>query len=243
MRIGYNEELRMIKDEILLMSAMTEKMLSDSVAALKSQDCELARSVIDRDDLVDAKEIELQLVVSQVIATQGPVATDLRRLASTYKIITNLERIADLAVNISKRVLELSEVVYMKRLVDIPRACELAEKLLKLAIAAFVHEDISRLREVVDMEDEIDALNIQIHHECLAYMMDNSKNIHQGSVFIFVGSYLERIGDHATNIFETVFYIVTGDYIDFNDLDEETIEQTLALQKKIKAMELEKSAE
>ncbi|URN85538.1 phosphate transport system regulatory protein PhoU [Acetobacterium wieringae] len=175
MRIEYNEELRMIKDEILRMSAMTEKMLSDSVAALKSQDCELARSVIDRDDLVDAKEIELQLVVSQVIATQGPVATDLRRLASTYKIITNLERIADLAVNISKRVLELSEVVYMKRLVDIPRACELAEKLLKLAIAAFVHEDISRLREVVDMEDEIDALNIQIHHECLAYMMDNSK--------------------------------------------------------------------
>lgn len=175
MRVEYNEELRMIKDEILLMSAMTEKMLSDSVAALKSQDCELARSVIDRDDLVDAKEIELQLVVSRVIATQGPVATDLRRLASTYKIITNLERIADLAVNISKRVLELSDVVYMKRLVDIPRACELAEKLLKLAIQAFVHEDISRLKEVVDMEDEIDALNIQIHHECLAYMMDNSK--------------------------------------------------------------------
>ena len=83
------------------------------------------------------------------------------------------------------------------------------------------------------MEDEIDALNIQIHHECLAYMMDNSKNIHQGSVFIFVGSYLERIGDHATNIFETVFYIVTGDYIDFNDLDEETINRTLELQKKI----------
>nr|WP_320026470.1 phosphate signaling complex protein PhoU [uncultured Acetobacterium sp.] len=233
MRVEFNEELRMIKDEILLMSALTEKMLSDSVLALKSKDNELAKEVIERDDLVDAKEIELQLIVSKVIATQGPVATDLRRLAATYKIITNLERIADLAVNISKRVLELSDVVYMKRLVDIPRACELAQKLLKLAIQAFVHEDISRLREVVDLEDEIDALNIQIHHDCLAYMIDNTKNIHQGSVFIFVGSYLERIGDHATNIFETVFYIVTGDYIDFNDLDEEIISQTLALQKKI----------
>ncbi|MBI4857239.1 MAG: phosphate signaling complex protein PhoU [Acetobacterium woodii] len=233
MRVEFNEELRMIKDEILLMSALTEKMLSDSVLALKSKDNELAKAVIERDDLVDAKEIELQLIVSKVIATQGPVATDLRRLAATYKIITNLERIADLAVNISKRVLELSDVVYMKRLVDIPRACELAQKLLKLAIQAFVHEDISRLREVVDLEDEIDALNIQIHHDCLAYMIDNTKNIHQGSVFIFVGSYLERIGDHATNIFETVFYIVTGDYIDFNDLDEEIISQTLALQKKI----------
>jgi phosphate transport system protein len=229
----------MIKDEILLMSAMTEKMLSDSVLALKSKNSELARSVIDRDDLVDAKEIELQLIVSKVIATQGPVATDLRRLASTYKIITNLERIADLAVNISKRVLELSDVVYMKRLIDIPRACELAEKLLKLAIQAFVHEDIRQLRDVVDMEDEIDALNMQIHHDCLAYMMDNTKNIHQGSVFIFVGSYLERIGDHATNIFETVFYIVTGDYIDFNDLDEETISRTLEIQKKIAEIEKE----
>jgi phosphate transport system protein len=239
MRVEYNEELRMIKDEILLMSAMTEKMLSDSVLALKSKNSELARSVIDRDDLVDAKEIELQLIVSKVIATQGPVATDLRRLASTYKIITNLERIADLAVNISKRVLELSDVVYMKRLIDIPRACELAEKLLKLAIQAFVHEDIRQLRDVVDMEDEIDALNMQIHHDCLAYMMDNTKNIHQGSVFIFVGSYLERIGDHATNIFETVFYIVTGDYIDFNDLDEETISRTLEIQKKIAEIEKE----
>jgi phosphate transport system protein len=235
MRIEYNEELRMIKDEILMMSAMTEKMLADSVQALKSQDCELARSVIERDDLVDAKEIELQLIVSQVIATQGPVATDLRRLASTLKIITNLERIADMTVNISKRVMELSDTVYMKRLVDIPRTCELAQTLLKLAIQAFVHEDISRLREVVDLEDEIDALNMQIHHDCLAYMIDNTKNIHQGSVFIFVGSYLERIGDHATNIFETVFYIITGDYIDFNDLDEETIVRIIETQKKIEA--------
>ncbi|WP_296559878.1 phosphate signaling complex protein PhoU [uncultured Acetobacterium sp.] len=237
MRKEYIKELRMIKDEILLMSAMTEKMLADSVVALKTQDCELARSVIERDDLVDAKEIELQLIVSRVIATQGPVASDLRRLASTYKIITNLERIADLAVNISKRVLELSEVVYMKRLIDIPRACELAQTLLKLAIQAFIHEDISQIREVVDLEDEIDALNMQIHHDCLAYMMDNPKNIHQGSVFIFVGSYLERIGDHATNVFETVFYIVTGDYIDFNDLDEETISRTLEFQKKIASLE------
>lgn len=239
MRKEYNEELRKIKDEILLMSAMTEKMLSDSVVALKSQNCELARAVIDRDDMVDAKEIELQLIVSKVIATQSPVATDLRRLASTYKIITNLERIADLAVNISKRVLELSEVVYMKRLVDIPRACEQVEKLLKLAIQAFVHEDITQIRQIVDLEDEIDALNIQIHHDCLAYMMDSSKNIHQGSVFIFVGSYLERIGDHATNIFETVFYIVTGKYIDFNDLDEETISRTLESQKKMAGIDKE----
>ncbi|MBC3889604.1 phosphate signaling complex protein PhoU [Acetobacterium paludosum] len=230
MRTEYNKELQMIKDEILLMSTMTEKMLSDSVFALNSKDIELAKTVIDRDDLVDAKEIELQLVVSKIIATQSPVATDLRRLASTYKIITNLERIADLAVNISKRVIELSNEVYMKSLIDIPLECELAEKLLKLSIQAFIHEDISRLREVVDLENEIDDTNEAINSECMAYMMKDAKNIHQGTVFCLIGSYLERIGDHATNIFETVFYIVTGNYIDFNDLDDQTINETLGLE-------------
>lgn len=229
MRKEFDNELKKIKDEILLMSTVTEKMLSDSVFALKNQDVVLARSVINRDDLVDAKEIELQLVVSQVIATQAPVATDLRRLASTYKIITNLERIADLAVNISKRVIELADETYMKQLVDIPRECDLAEKLLKLTIQAFIDENISQLKEVVQLEDEIDDLNYLIQRECLGYMMRDSKNIHQGSVFIFIGSYLERIGDHATNIFETVYYIVTGNYIDFNDLDGKIDDKTSSI--------------
>jgi len=229
MRTEYNKELKMIKDEILLMSTVTEKMLSDSVFALNTKDVELAKTVIDRDDLVDAKEIELQLVVSRVIATQGPVATDLRRLASTYKIITNLERIADLAVNISKRVIELADEIYMKPLIDIPLECELAKKLLKLSIQAFINEDISRLRDVVDLENQIDDINEAINRECMNYMMEDANNIHQGTVFCLIGGYLERIGDHATNIFETVFYIVTGNYIDFNDLEEETINQTLGI--------------
>lgn len=219
MRDEYDKELNMIKDEIMLMSTVTEKMLSDSVFALESQDSVMARSVIERDDIVDKKEIDLHLEVSRVIATQSPVATDLRRLASTYKIITNLERIADLAVNISKRVIELKDEIYMKQLIDIPKECELAEKLVKLSIQAFIDEDISRFKDVISLEDEIDSLNVEIQKECLKYMMEDSKNIHQGSVFIFIGSYLERIGDHATNIFETVYYIVTGDFIDFNDLE------------------------
>lgn len=219
MRKDYDQELKNIKNEILLMSAMAEKMLSDSVTALKTQDRELANSVIKRDDLVDAKEIELQIEVSQIIATQSPVATDLRRLASTYKIITNLERIADLAVNISQRVIELVDETYMKKLINIPREAELAERLLKMSIQAFIDEDITRLNEVVEIEDEIDATNVQLQRECLIYMMEKTKFIYQGSVFTFIGSYLERIGDHATNIFETVYYIVTGDYIDFNDLN------------------------
>lgn len=227
MRKEYDKELNLIKDEILLMSTVSEKMLSDSVFALENQDVVIAQSVIERDDIVDKLEIELHLVVSRVIATQSPVATDLRRLASTYKIITNLERIADIAVNISKRVIELKDETYMKQLVDIPKECQLAQQLLKLSIQAFIDEDISRFKEVISMEDEIDRLKIEIQNECLDYMMQDPKNIHQGSVFITIGSYLERIGDHATNIFETVYYIVTGDFIDFNDLDEKIIDKTV----------------
>ena len=227
MRDEYDKELNMIKDEIMLMSTVTEKMLSDSVFALENQDSVMARSVIERDDIVDKKEIDLHLEVSRVIATQSPVATDLRRLASTYKIITNLERIADLAVNISKRVIELKDETYMKELIDIPKECELAEKLVKLSIQAFIDEDISQFKEVISLEDEIDSLNVEIQEDCLKYMIEEPKNIHQGSVFIFIGSYLERIGDHATNIFETVYYIVTGDFIDFNDLDKKMIDVKL----------------
>jgi len=227
MREEYDRELNLIKSEIMLMSTVTEKMLSDSVFALENQDSVMARSVIERDDIVDNKEIDLHLEVSRVIATQSPVATDLRRLASTYKIITNLERIADLAVNISKRVIELKDETYMKELIDIPKECELAEKLVKLSIQAFIDEDISQFKEVISLEDEIDILNLEIQKDCLKYMMEDPKNIHQGSVFIFIGSYLERIGDHATNVFETVYYIVTGDFIDFNDLNKKMLDVKL----------------
>lgn len=103
MREVYNEELKTIKNEILLMSSQAERMLSDSITALEEQNVKLARSVISRDDIVDLKEIQLQQIVSEVIARQQPVAGDLRRLSSTYKIITNLERIADLAVNICQK--------------------------------------------------------------------------------------------------------------------------------------------
>ena len=170
MRVEYNKELEMIKNEIMLMSTITEKMLSDSVFALNTKDVALARTVI-----------------------------------------------------------ELADEIYMKPLIDIPLECELAKKLLKLSMQAFIHEDISRLRTVIDLENQIDEINEAINHECMNYMMEDANNIHQGTVFCLIGGYLERIGDHATNIFETVFYIVTGNYIDFNDLNEETINQTLGL--------------
>lgn len=119
MREVYNEELKTIKNEILLMSSQAERMVADSITALTDQNVKLARSVISRDDIVDLKEIQLQQIVSEVIARQQPVAGDLRRLSSTYKVITNLERIADLAVNICQKVIGLRHEEYFKKLDNI----------------------------------------------------------------------------------------------------------------------------
>jgi phosphate transport system protein len=230
MRIDYGKELTAVKDAILLMTTGVEKMVADSVHALKTKDVILAEDVIRRDDLIDHQEIDLTMMVGEIIARQAPVATDLRRLASSYKIVTNLERIADLSVNIAKKVLELQNETYMKELIDISKACDQAQELLKVCIESYINDDISQIKKVIDLEDDIDDLNYKIQSECLAYMMRDSKNVKQGSNFIFVGSYLERIGDHATNIFETVFYISTGKMIDFNDLDEEIVKGALNIQ-------------
>ncbi|CAK7003839.1 MAG: Phosphate-specific transport system accessory protein PhoU [Eubacterium sp.] len=219
MREVYNEELKTIKNEILLMSSQAERMLSDSITALEEQNVKLARSVISRDDIVDLKEIQLQQIVSEVIARQQPVAGDLRRLSSTYKIITNLERIADLAVNICQKVICLRKEEYYKKLDNIPQMAKMVEDQLKMCIQAYIDEDISKMDDVIRYEDEIDRLNNTLHSDCIAEINQNPEMALQAMSFSFIGSHLERIGDHATNIFETVYFIVTGNYMDFNDLN------------------------
>lgn len=219
MREVFNEELKTIKNEILLMSSQAERMLSDAIIALENQNTKQARSVISRDDIVDLKEIQLQQIVSEVIARQQPVATDLRRLSSTYKIITNLERIADLAVNISQKVIELRHEEYFKKLDNIPQMAAKVEEQLKMCIQAYVDEDISKLNEVVQYENDIDRLYDVLLGDCIGEINKNPEMALQAMSFSFIGSHLERIGDHATNIFETVYFIVTGNYMDFNDLN------------------------
>ncbi|MEG0075021.1 MAG: phosphate signaling complex protein PhoU [Eubacterium sp.] len=221
MRAVYNEELKTIKEEILLMSSQAERMLADSIIALEEQDIKLAKSTIHRDDIVDLKEIQLQQIVSEVIARQQPVAGDLRRLSSTYKIITNLERIADLAVNICQKAICLRKEKYYKKIDLIPQIATLVEKQMRLCIQAYIDEDISQMEEVVQIENEIDATNSKLQNNCIHEVMGNPELTLQGMGFSFIGSHLERVGDHATNIFETVYYIVTGNYMDFNDLDTE----------------------
>lgn len=219
-RKNFDKELQKIHKEILIMSSMVEEMLKDAITALKDKNVELARDVITRDDIIDKKEIDIQELCVLVIATQQPVAKDLRLLASAFKIITNLERIADHAVNISEITIQFKDEKYIKPLIDIPRLSEIAIEVVNLSIDAYVNLDISKVKQIIEKENTIDNLFRQVYRELITYMLeDPQKNIAQATRFIFISSYLERVGDHGTNIFESVNYIVTGKYMDLKDFE------------------------
>lgn len=218
-RQGFEMELEAIHKEILIMSSMVEQMLRDSMTALKDKNIDLANDVIKRDDIIDKMEIDIQEMCVQIIATQQPVASDLRLLTSVFKIINNLERIADHAVNISEEVIDLKDEKYMKALIDLPRLSEVALDVVRLSLDAYVRRDISNMKVIIEKEDFIDDLCRQIYRELMTYMMEDPKNIRQASKFSFIASSLERVGDHGTNIFESVNYIVTGTYMDLKDCE------------------------
>jgi len=218
-RYKFDERLDKLHKEIMIMSSIVEEMLRDSVKSLINKDDDLARKVIERDDDVDEKEIMLQELCIKIIATQQPVATDLRTIASVFKILTNLERIADHAVNIAETTLDLIKEDYIKPLIDIPKLSEIALESVKISIDSYVNQDITTLDAMIDKENQIDSLFRKIYRDLLEYMIEDPKNIKQAARFTFVASYLERVGDHGTNIFESVHYIVTGEYKDFKDLE------------------------
>ncbi|MCR1899032.1 phosphate signaling complex protein PhoU [Irregularibacter muris] len=215
-RINFERELTQLHERILLMSSMVEEMLQQSIEALKNKDISLAQKVIKKDDGIDEKELEIQDFCIQLIARQRPLAKDLRLITASLKIITDLERIADHAVDISKITLQLSEESYIKPLIDIPRMAELAKLMMKDSIDSYVKENAEFAKEVAEKDDEIDHLFKQIYRELLVYMMEDPSKITQATHFLFVARYLERVADHTTNICEAVIYLVTGIYKDLN---------------------------
>jgi phosphate transport system protein len=216
-RMHFDEELKKLHGDILLMSAMVEEMLTKSIVSLIEKDPELAEKVIMSDEEVDKKEIEIQDFCIKLIARQQPLAKDLRLVATALKIITDLERIADHAVDIAKITKRIYKETYIKPLIDIPRMADLTIIMLKDSIDSYVKEDIDLAQEISLRDDEIDALFKQVYMELLCYMMEDPKKITQATHFLFIGRYLERVADHITNICEAIIYLVTGEYKDLNE--------------------------
>lgn len=204
----FEEELQQLKEKLLRMSSLVEDSISLSIKSLVERDSLLANKVLDQDDLIDQIEIEIDNLCLKLLALQQPQARDLRFIASSMKIVNDLERMGDLAVNIAHRSLDLLKAPLLKPLIDIPRMAKCAQAMLKDSLNAFVNDDVQLARDVLKRDDEVDDLNVQIFRELLTYMPQEPSSIQRAVDLILVAKNLERIADHSTNIAEDVIYIV-----------------------------------
>ena len=216
MRNHFEQEMEKLQLEILKMSGMVEDSLIFSINSLKNKDVVLAQRVIDGDEDIDNREIMIEDHCLKLIALQQPLAKDLRIIATALKIITDLERIADYSSDIAKITLKIADEEYIKALIDIPLMAETAAKMVRMSIDAYVSSNVEEAKITAAMDDEVDTLHKKIFQELVAIMAKNPEQINQATHFLLVSRYLERIGDHVTNICERIVYSETGARIDLN---------------------------
>lgn len=209
-RQGYNQELEALRKEILEMGTLVSQAITDAVQSLSKQDMELAQRVMAGDDQIDNLEIDIEDKCMVLIARQQPLARDLRIIGTGLKITTDLERMGDHAFDIAQITLRIGKQPLIKPLVDIPRMAEMAQKMLRDSLDAYINMDISLAEQVCLDDDNVDHLYQQVFRELLTFMMEDPRTISQATQIIFVARYLERIADHATNIAEWIIYLVTG---------------------------------
>lgn len=209
----FDREIEELKELLLRMGAMVEEQINESIRALLERDSAVAQRVIDADSDVDRMELVIDQHTIELIATMQPAAVDLRFVATAMKITPDLERIADLAVDVCERAIELNAEPPLKPLMDIPRLARIAQDMVRQSLDAFVRRDATLAREVIARDDEVDRLTEQSFRELLTYMLEDSKNISRAIRLTFIGKYFERIADGATNICEMVVYLVEGKVI------------------------------
>lgn len=205
----YEEELAHLRQLILEMGGLVERQIGDATASLATSDRALAEQTIERDHQVNRYDVDIDDECLRLLALHQPAARDLRLITTSLKITTDLERIGDMAVNISERAIDLSETPSPLQ-VDLPRMADTVRKMLRESLDAFVREDADLALTVCKEDDVIDALHAQMFAEVLGRMTRDPSLIVVGTVQLFVSKYLERIADHATNIAEMVIFMVKG---------------------------------
>lgn len=206
----YESELQKLRDRLLLMGAKVEEVIKGSMQALIERDSELAKRTIQGDHKIDQLELAVDQMCLQILARRQPVASDLRFITMALKLVTDLERIGDLAVNLCERVLELNEEPPLKPYVDLPRMAQEVLEMVHEALDAFVEGNAEKADAVIKRDATIDAYYTQIFRELLTYMMEDVRNIFRASRLQSIAKYLERMGDHATNLAEMVIFNVRG---------------------------------
>jgi phosphate transport system protein len=206
-------DLADLKDRVLRMGSLVEDAIRKSVRALVERDRDLALAVIDGDSIINTHDVEIEEECIRLLAIWQPTGSNLRFITTAIKIITDLERMGDLAVDICERTIELMDEPQLKPYIDIPRMAEASQKMLRDSLDAFVERDADLAVKVCAADDLVDNLNQQIFNELLVYMLQDPKNIARAVRLTYVAKYLERVGDHATNIAEMVVYMVKGKVI------------------------------
>ena len=212
----FDRHLAEIQEEMLVMADMVETAIQRSLEALKGRDVELARQVIADDVKINQKRYDDEERCLELIATQQPLAGDLRTIVAVLHMIVDLERMGDHAEGIAKIVVMLADEPPLKPYIDLPRMADLAVEMLRESLEAFKHRDAERARAIIDRDDEVDALYDQVYRELLTYTLSDPRVIERATHLIWVAHNLERIADRVTNICERVVFLVTGKIEELN---------------------------
>lgn len=204
------KELVKLRNRVLRLGSMVEQAVQDSVKSLVEGKSDLAKKVIKRDQQINALDIEIDKESIRLLSLGPPKARDLRFIATTFKITTDLERMGDLAVNIAERAIELNKEPQLKPYIDIPRMAEIVQEMVRDSLDAYVKGCTSLPYKVLKIENEIDKLMEQVFNELLFFMIQDPRTASPAIRIISVAKYLERIADHATNVAEMVIYMCEG---------------------------------
>ncbi|WP_239618414.1 phosphate signaling complex protein PhoU [Cohnella mopanensis] len=215
-RLEFDHGLEEMTQLLIEMGNRVEKALIESMEALKKGDVETGKRIVKSDSELNQMEEKISEIGAKLIATQQPVAKDLRRILIAFKISSDLERMGDLSVDIAKAVIRLDGQPLIKPLLDLPRMAELVAVMIKESLQSYVDENVDLAYKSAKDDDQVDALYSQIIRELFSLMVENPKTVSQAMLLSFVGRYIERIADHATNIAESVVYLMTGKRPDLN---------------------------
>ena len=215
-RRAYHEEIKKVEQEVIKMGDMVIKAIKESIEALKNLDIKRAKAIALNDHFINKKRFDIEEECLLLIATQQPVAKDLRTLAAILSIITDLERMADHAEGIAKICIMNEDKPLVKALIDIPRMAEKSIDMLKNCLTAFINRDVETAKKICDEDDEVDSLYEQVYKELLVLMIENPKIIEGGTYLMWAAHNIERVADRTTNIAERVVFMVTGKMEEIN---------------------------
>lgn len=216
MRNRFDRQLSTLNDELIEMGSMIEKSIETAIKALVNQDVDLARNAIEADEEIDRQERIIEDLCLKLLLQQQPVAKDLRLISSALKMITDMERIGDHASDISEITIALADQPYIKKLEHIQQMAKETMIMLVGSIEAFVDKDLKKANEVIKRDDVVDDLFDKVNKELIQMIHENADKGEQAADLLMVAKYMERIGDHATNISEWVIFSITGEHKSMN---------------------------